>query len=183
MNAKELVEEVEKEEEMRQGNISLILEGYNDLFSDFDPRPTEQRALSDDFLLEIKRAARDKELGLELRLMMPKIKRNLTEEAKIKKRIKAHFNKYYKEKEKEIRKLRIEGGLLCFIGIALSIAATFIYSNTSFLSTLALVILEPAGWFSIWNGLDKIFFEVRGKKPDINFYKKMANANVSFISY
>jgi hypothetical protein len=183
MNAKELIKEVEKEDEMRQGNISLILEGYNDLFSDFDPRPTEQRALSDDFLIEVKRAARDKELGLELRLLMPKIKRNLLEESKIKKRIKTHFNKYYKEKIRDIKRLRIEGGLLCFVGIALSIAATFIYSNTSFLSTLALVILEPAGWFSIWNGLDKLFFEIRGKKPEIDFYKKMANAEVSFISY
>ena len=183
MNAKEMIKEIEKEDEMRQGNISLILEGYNDLFSDFDPRPTEQRALSDDFLIECKRAARDKELGLELRLLIPKAKRNMIEETKIKKRIRAHFNKYYKEKLSDIKKLRIEGGLLCLAGIALSITATFIYSNTSFLSTLALVILEPAGWFSIWNGLDKLFFEVRGKKPELDFYKKMANANVSFISY
>ena len=44
----------------------LDLNSYDGLFSDFDPRPTEQRALSDDFLLEVKRAARDKEIGLEL---------------------------------------------------------------------------------------------------------------------
>ena len=48
-------------------NISLSLNSYDDIFSGFDPRPYSQRALSDDFLAESKRASRDKELdGVEL---------------------------------------------------------------------------------------------------------------------
>ena len=37
----------------KEGNVSLVLESYNDIFSDFDPRNYSERALSDDFLIEI----------------------------------------------------------------------------------------------------------------------------------
>lgn len=56
----------------RQGNISLILDSYDDIFSDFDPRPFSEKALSDDFLVECKRAARDKDRSVvELKLLVP----------------------------------------------------------------------------------------------------------------
>ena len=52
---------MEKEEQInakkfREGNISIVLDSYDDLFSDFDPRPYRIRALSDDFLLECKKS-------------------------------------------------------------------------------------------------------------------------------
>ena len=55
---------MEREVSLREGNISLILDSYNDMFSDFDPRSFSERALSDDFLSECKRAARDKDIGI-----------------------------------------------------------------------------------------------------------------------
>jgi hypothetical protein len=57
-------EEVEDEEDesfkLREGNISLVIESYNALFSDFDPRTSSERGISDDFLSEVKRAARER---------------------------------------------------------------------------------------------------------------------------
>ena len=99
--AKKELQEAEKEIQedvalMREGNISLILEEYNDIFSDFDPRPYEHKALSDDFLTECRKAARDKDVHeLELRLLMPKEIRNLDDEAKIKHRLHEHFHKHF----------------------------------------------------------------------------------------
>ena len=75
----------------REGNISLILDSYDDIFSDFDPRPFAHRALSDDFLLEAKRAARDKQGSLELRFLIPKNERKLDAETIIKGRLREHF--------------------------------------------------------------------------------------------
>lgn len=43
-----------------KAEISLVLDTYDDIFSDFDPRPYGERALSSDFLDEAKKAARDK---------------------------------------------------------------------------------------------------------------------------
>ncbi|NYT12918.1 MAG: hypothetical protein GKC01_00225, partial [Candidatus Methanofastidiosa archaeon] len=63
---------------LREKNISLILDSYDDLFSDFDPRPYSVRGLSDDFLIECRRAVRGIKTEspvLELRLLVPKNKR------------------------------------------------------------------------------------------------------------
>ena len=93
-------EEVLQSELFKHGNISLILDSYNDIFSSFDPRPYNEKALSDDFLIECKRAARDKDdHGFELILSVPKLKRNVNDEFKIKKRLREHFHKHSLEKE------------------------------------------------------------------------------------
>jgi len=185
MDAKHLIEELSEEEKMRQGNISLILDTYNDIFSDFDPRGYSERALSDDFLLECKRAARDKdpEIGIELRLLVPKSRRNLSDESRIKQRLKLHFHKHFKEKHNEIRSIKREGIAWVVIGLVFIFLATIIYTYKGFLFNLLFVVLEPAGWFTLWSGLDKIFITARGKKPELDFYRKMANAKIIFISY
>src|SRR3989344_4144937 len=94
---------------LKERNISLILNDYNDIFSDFDPRPFASRALSDDFLVECKKAARDKEGSIELRLLVPKKKRDQKSEYEIKKRLREHFEKHFREKEGEIKAIRNQG--------------------------------------------------------------------------
>jgi len=51
------------------------------------------------------------------------------------------------------------------------------------LTTLLFVLAEPAGWFCIWTGFDKIFLEPRQHAPEFEFYAKMANADIVFSSY
>lgn len=185
MDSEHLIEELTEEEKMRQGNISLILESYNDIFSDFDPRGYSEKALSDDFLLECKRAARDKdpEMGFELRILLPKNKRNLSDESRIKQRLKLHFHKHFKEKHDEIKSIKREGISWIVIGLVFIFLATIIYAYKGFIFNLLFVIFEPAGWFTLWSGLDKIFITARGKKSELDFYRKMANAKIIFISY
>ncbi len=185
MDVEHLSEELSEEEKMRQGNISLILDTYNDIFSDFDPRSYSERALSDDFLVECKRATRNKdlEMGFELRLLIPKSRRDLNDELKIKQRLRLHFHKHFKEKHEEIRSIKREGISWVAIGLIFIFLATIIYAYKGFLFNLLFVVLEPAGWFTLWSGLDKIFINSKEKKPELDFYKKMANAKIVFISY
>jgi len=170
-----------------QGNIPLILNSYADIFSSFDSRPYSEKALSVDFLEECRRAVRDKaDIGLELTLSVPKERRNLLDEIKIKKRFRDHFRKHSLEKEKEIRKIKREGLAWVFIGTVLMIFVTLIqtYVQTlTFFFHLLIVIFTPAGWFSFWEGLGKIFIESRKLEPEYNFYKKMSNAHFLFKSY
>ena len=56
-------EEMHKKKLLQLSEISLIIDTYDDIFSDFDPRPYSQRALSDDFLLEARKASKDKVSG------------------------------------------------------------------------------------------------------------------------
>lgn len=176
---------------LREGNISLILNSYNELFSDFDPRSYSERAISDDFLVECKRAVRDRPSEeFELRLLMPKDKRNLNDELKIKKRLKEHFQKHVSEKQKEVSST-ISGGLsMAIIGFIFMIAgAWFIFTKFmegTFLAAILTIILEPAGWFFFWEGLAKTFFiyeEHEKKKKELEFYKKMSRAQIYFLSY
>lgn len=169
---------------LKEKNISLVLESYGDIFSDFDPRPYSEKALSDDFLLECKKAVHDKkELGLELRLLVPKSKRNAVHELQIKKRLKNHFHKHFNEKLKERKKTIKEGILLFFIGVILIFISTLLYIKKGFLFNFLFVVFEPAGWFTIWTGFEKIFLAEKEKKADLEFYKKMANVTIHFYNY
>ncbi len=170
---------------LREGNVSLILDRYDDIFSDFDPRAYSERAVSDDFLVECKRAVREKENEeFELRLLMPKNKRDLNQEISIKKRLKAHFIKHHKEKEDEIKKMRREGLLWVFLGIIINVVVVSGFlkvENSIFIAFLS--ILEVPSWFLIWEGLGKALIESRKKKSDLEFYKKMSKARIYFFNY
>lgn len=176
---------------LREGNVSLILESYNELFSDFDPRNYSERTISDDFLIECKKAVRDKpDEEFELRLLLPKNKRNLNDEFRIKKRLKEHFEKHVTEKQREVNNLIKNGLLMAVTGFVLMITgAWFIFTKFlegTFISSVLTITLEPAGWFFFWEGLAKTFFiyeEHEKKKRDLNFYKKMSRAQVYFLSY
>src|SRR3990172_7961309 len=89
--------------------ISLRLNNYEELFSGFDLRPDSSRALSADFLDEVRRASRDKHKGeIEFILNIPKKDRSSYREEEIKNRLSAHFKKHYhlllKEKNRTLRR-------------------------------------------------------------------------------
>jgi hypothetical protein len=177
LNSKEL---------LKEGNVSLILDSYHDIFSSFDPRLFSERALSDDFLMECKRAVRDKvddDSAWELRLMVPSNKRSLSDESRIRIRLKSHFDKHYVEKLKEIKSVKREGIMWFFLGAVFIFFATLLYNKEGFLFNMIQIMLEPAGWFTFWEGLGKVFIHAREKEPEMKFYKKMAHSKVTFIGY
>ena len=186
IETEEDIKEIEKENfEIKEGNISLILDTYDDIFSDFDPRPYAERALSDDFLIECNRASRDKtqEQGIELRLLIPKIKRNKPEEVKIKKRLKDHFIKHTHQKQRDLNAEKKSGGIWFVAGTVLITASTLIYNREGMFFNFLLVMLEPAGWFTIWNGLDRIFIGTKERKNELEFYQKMSKGEITFNEY
>src|SRR3989344_5995509 len=100
-----------KKELLAKSEISLLLDTYDGIFSDFDPRPYNERALSDDFLLEAKKASRDKATGtIELIFMMPADKMDMHQESLIKKRLRDHFKKHHARIQKE-KKGIVKNGL------------------------------------------------------------------------
>ena len=171
----------------KTSQICLWLDGYDDLFSDFDPRPNSQRALSDDFLQEANRASKDKSYkGIELKFLVPKHKRVIHQEIIIKKRLKDHFKKHHKLLHNEMQNMIRQGILYIILGILLMFSASYIlfnhYNNTLFLNFL-IILLEPSGWFMFWEGLYLIVFEQKEMKPTLEFYEKMFKSKIGFFSY
>jgi len=161
--------------------ISLRLDDYDDIFSDFDIRSYSSRALSVDFLDEIKRASFDKEeSGIELILYVPEKERNESREITIKERLAAHFRRHYSLLLEEKRRVRRLGISMVTMGILCIIVATFIVfkgspSRSLFLSFLV-VFLEPAAWFLLWEGMDQIIFNSKSTNADIEFHRKMSDS-------
>ncbi|MFA5019677.1 MAG: hypothetical protein WC533_01115 [Candidatus Pacearchaeota archaeon] len=168
-------------------NISLMLNSYDDIFSSFDPRHDSEKALSVDFLDEAKRASRDQVSGdIELRLLIPKKLRDINREKAVKKRLREHFQKHHSQIRKQYRKIIANGIIFITTGVLIMLMATFIsfkLSVDNFLGHFLIIFLEPGGWFFFWEGLYQIIFDSKQKKPDLDFYEKMAGATIHFLSY
>lgn len=167
--------------------VEFTIDTYMDIFSDFDPRPLTDRGFSEDFLFEAERAVMSKNSDkIDFVIMLQDEKRNLKEEAIIKNRLKKYFTKYYgivKHKKNDVIK---KGILFILAGIILMFAATFIlfkFNQEDLLTSFFIILLEPGGWFMFWRGLELSLFEAKEETPELQFYKRMVNANISFSSY
>jgi hypothetical protein len=165
--------------------ISLILDNYDDIFSDFDPRPYAHRSLSEDFLLESKKASRDKDSEhLELRFLIPKKLRNTSTEAMIKRRLRGYFQRNFRDVKSEIRKSRVMGVKKLLAGASIGALAAYLSFHDRNLPVAAiLIVLQPASWFTMWMGLDDLFNISEKKKSKLSFYEKMSHCQISFIPY
>jgi hypothetical protein len=180
------IAEVQKHKLLALSEVSLWLDTYDDIFSDFDPRPYSERAMSDDFLAESKKAVREKESGtIDLKFLIPAAKRDSKLEDVIKKRLHEHFRKQYHRLKDETRSIKTTGSLMMSLGMVMMVAATYMRSIQieGFLYYLALVFLEPGGWFTTWYGLDHIFYHAGEMKPELDFYQKMSHCEIHFLVY
>ena len=177
--------ENEKRKILDLSEVSLTLDTYDDIFSDFDPRVFSQRAISQDLLDELKRATREINEKLHLTFIIPRDKRNWEEEETIKSRLRAHFKRHHALLVDEIRKIRRKGITMAVFGVIMIALAAFVSSLelSNFLWHFLIIILEPAGWFTAWTGLEDIYYTGREIKKDLVFYEKMSNAEIEFVSY
>ena len=171
---------------INKAEISLVLDTYDDIFSDFDPRPYNERALSEDFLAEAKKAARDKENGIELHLLIPKSKHNVPDEELIKQRLRNHFRKHFRRLKEEFSMRDRQAVVLIAIGVMIGLADALLLSS-GFFSTIIQDAIEitftPASWYTIWMGLDHLLVKPKEDASDERFYKKMIEAQITFTPY
>jgi hypothetical protein len=181
----------EKQKLLQMSEISIQLDTYEDIFSDFDPRPFSQRAISDDLLLVMKKAAQVKASGnIEVKFLIPKKMANSEHETLIKRRFKEYFKKHHELKHKEVSKAQRKAGAFIISGAIISMLTTYlIATGTSltgiwhFFLTLLIVLCEPAGWFFIWDGLSRFVSIKEENSSELNFYDKMLKAEYEFTTH
>ncbi|NMA44636.1 MAG: hypothetical protein GX950_02385 [Candidatus Diapherotrites archaeon] len=191
-----------KQNFLKLSQITLTLDKYGDIFSDFDPRSYIERALSIDFLSEIRRASREKPNGvIELKMLIPKKVRNQKDEALIIKRLKNHFKRHFERLQSDVKRLKKVGALMVGIGFLIGVLVVLVLENVThnvdhsmffqnpllwlvmIFPSVILVLMEPASWFLIWEGMNKLVFDWRVKQPDLEFYEKMTKCDIVFEEY
>ncbi len=166
-------------------DISIALDGYDDIFSDFDPRKYSEREISSDFLRELETRHMEGAGGkLELRFYLPKDRRNEKTEEHIIRRLQNYFKLKIKELSKEDEKRRREG--LGFMALGLGVLLVQIYlAETSVLPVLAPILevmLVPFGWFAAWVGLERLFERGKETSTELELANRLSRAQYLFIS-
>jgi len=159
--------------------ITIQLDNYDDIFSDFDPRPYHSRELSDDFLKEMRRRyLEDKKGRFEVRFTIPSSERDLKEEALIKKRLREHFAEMVRSEEEAIAAIRNKGYIYIVLGAIVLVAnvfALFMLNESSVFYQILSVLLVPAGWYGMFTGIGKVLDEpadaIERKKINERFEK------------
>ncbi len=165
--------------------ISIWLDTYDDVFSDFDPRPYKQRTMSDDFINAAKKEIKESTEGkLEMILMIPVNLRVTAHEDTIRKRIRDYFRINYESLSKKTRYLQ-RWGYIIFAGAITSIFISSLVHDIQaplIIQNLLYSIFEPMGFFMLFTGLDQVISAGKNKE-NIEFYRKIAEGNIRFIGY
>lgn len=166
--------------------VSLWIDSYNEIFSDFDPRPFSERIISDDFVVQVKRVTKEKNDTISvLKLLLPEGTQNEDSERIIRKRLQTYFSSISDQLQSEMQKTTRKGYVFTVIGVTTMIIAGYIayLQLPGFTFKLILTLSEPAGWFLLWTGLDLLISLSSIKKSESRFYRRMENIHVEFGSY
>lgn len=164
--------------------ITIAIDSWDDIFSDFDPSPLEQRILSEDFLVELKKRYRETQRGnFVITIYAPMSLRDDTSEKIVIKRLKQYFKFRHLSVQKEINEAVGKGLIFVIVGI-LFLAALTLGAYFKKLSTLSLelvgIIMMPLGWFGIWEGFSRIIEPSELGKQDMELFVKLSKAAYKF---
>ncbi len=166
------------------GEIAIVIDTWDDVFSDFDPRPLSERTVSGDFVDELKKRYRETRRGdFIITICAPVELKDEKSERMVTQRLKKHFLHRCLQKKKSITRLRLRGAVFVLVGIA---AMTFLTLATyyKFLSDLAnqmaAIVLMPLGWFGFWEGLSKLIDTSPAAIQDEILFRKLSKATYRF---
>ena len=168
-----------------ENTLQIWLDSYDDMFSDFDPRPYSKRMWSDDFFTQIRMMVKDhsKKVAI-LRILIP-VKEKKEDIDKILENRLSLFISHRKEEVLKERKKAVYNGIY-YILLGTFVMLVTEYINLKYRDEFSwhflLQVFEPLGWFLLWMGLDKIV-DSRKTIHDLRFFTKLANARIEFTIY
>ncbi|MBD3245570.1 MAG: hypothetical protein GF333_00985 [Candidatus Omnitrophica bacterium] len=168
----------------RLNNIVIAIDDWDDVFSDFDPSPLNQRTLSEDFMQELRKRYRETKTGdLAVTICAPKDLRDPQSETMVTQRLSRHFRQRSLRRLKEIRRVRLRGAMFVCFGIFFLASLTFaayyrIFSE--FTLEIVGIVLMPLGWFGIWEGFSKIVDISPSFSQEAALFEKLAKAKYRF---
>ena len=165
-------------------DISIAIDSWDDIFSDFDPSPLAMRVLSEDFLLELRKRYRETRRGnFIITIYAPLILKNDISERLVIKRLKQYFKFRYLSLIKEQKNIKKKGIKFVFLGmLCLSSLTLITYFRIFDVLTIELIsiVLMPLGWFGIWEGFSVIIQPSPFLKQDADLFNKLSKAILRF---
>ncbi len=165
-------------------DISIAIDSWDDIFSDFDPSPLEQRILSEDFLSELKKRYRETQRGNFLvTIFAPLALKDEVSERLVLKRLKQYFRFRTLSLQKEINGALRKGVLFVLFGIiflaSLTLMAYFKVLDSLMIELIGIVIM-PLGWFGIWEGFSRVIEPAPSARQELEIFSKLAKATFKF---
>ena len=161
--------------------LSLWLDSYDDIYSDFDSRHYLKRRVSEDFIDELRMSLKYRtDKPDRLLLLLPAQLRNAEIEKEILSSIKEQLKDRLQISDEKRKRTWLQGLKLLISGMLLMAADAFVVYKATYLNTLLKVIVEPASWFTIWTGLDVLIYDYRKVKAETDFYKCLHQLHIHF---
>lgn len=164
--------------------ISIAIDVWDDIFSDFDPRPLDERALSEDFITELKKRYRETPKGdYIISITAPAALKDEKSELMVIHRLKEHFAYRMQEHKHDIAMMRVRGAAFVAMGMTF---LTFLFLGTYYkiLSDVTMRLLEivlmPLGWFGVWEGFGKFADASPKHFTEVELYGKLSGAEYRF---
>lgn len=165
--------------------ISIWIDKYDDVFSEFDSRPFDERALSDDFIRAVKKMVSEQPSNkIRLKFNVLEDQRNEESEFIIINNLNKHFVALVDHLKGEHRATLHRGYKMLGFGSLLILVLFYLTTIPTEIKYLEGIILmaEPMGWFMTWTGLDLVFQISQSSKEAMDFSAKMAKASIAFSS-
>ena len=167
--------------------LSLWLDSYDDIYSDFDSRHYHKRRISEDFLYELEREMKYKEdKASRLMLLLPNQQRDEAVENSISASLAGFFQKQFLLHGDKYRRQLKKGLMFLLGGVLVMLCNTWM--NYRFESSFQIyiislkVLLEPAGWFLLWTALDSLFYDLNTLKKEKVFFQSLSEVQIRFGS-
>lgn len=165
--------------------LSLWLDSYDDIYSDFDSRNYLRRRISEDFLFELRKELKYKgDHAKDMLLLLPQDRRDASAENIIADSLQDFFKQQFHLYQEKCRNKVNQGLLLMVGGITVMVVNAWInfQSRHSFPLTALRILLEPAGWFLMWAALDFLFYNYSLLKREREFYRELQEIHIHFKS-
>ena len=164
--------------------IDIVIDNWDDVFSDFDPRPLSERTLSEDFIIELRQRYRETNKGdFIVMICAPESLRDKKTEQTVAKRLKRHFLHRSLLRRKANSQIRMRGIVFVLCGICflsfLTLAAYYKLFSDLLINIISIVVM-PLGWFGIWEGFSKLVDISPAYIQEEHFYTKLAKAQYKF---
>lgn len=165
-------------------HVGLAIDEYDDLFSDFDPRPYPERELSEDFLTELRRFFyRKSPEYLDIVLLIPAKRRRTHDEQIVKKRLHIYFQKKYRETKKGLKHTTLWNLLRVFLAMSIMIVTGIlaVHAGQVLWRNILKVMLEPASWWLFWTSIDNLMAARRKVQDELQYFHRLAECKIVFL--